>query len=126
MRVFALDVGSSSVRAGAYDEQGREIGEPARRAYEARHGHDGSVELDPDRLVNACEAVLAEAGAGEEASGISYFWHSLLLLDKRDRPLRCGELPFGSQMLPLLPVDKPARPTRTGTSLISPDARPSR
>ena len=87
MRVFALDVGSSSVRAGAYDEQGREIGEPARRAYEARRGHDGSAELDPDRLVNECEAVLAEAGAGEDATGISCFWHSLLLLDERDRPL---------------------------------------
>jgi gluconokinase len=87
MRVLALDVGSSSVRAGAYDEHGRELGEPARRAYEARRGHDGSAELDPDRLVDACEAVLAEAGAGEEATGISCFWHSLLLLDKRDRPL---------------------------------------
>lgn len=87
MRVLALDVGSSSVRAGAYDEQGRALDEPARRAYEARRGHDGSAELDPDRLVNVCQAVLAEAGAGEEATGISCFWHSLLLLDKRDRPL---------------------------------------
>jgi gluconokinase len=87
MRVLALDVGSSSVRAGAYDEQGRELGEPARIAYEARRGHDGSAELDPDPLVHACEAVLAEAGAGEEATGISCFWHSLLLLDERDRPL---------------------------------------
>jgi gluconokinase len=87
MRVLALDVGSSSVRAGAYDEHGRALGEPARRAYEARRGHGGSAELDADRLVNACEAVLAEAGAGEEATGISCFWHSLLLLDERDRPL---------------------------------------
>ena len=87
MRVLALDVGSSSVRAGAYDEQGRELREPARRAYEARRGHDGSAELDPDRLVDACEGVLAEAGAGAEATGISCFWHSLLLLDEHNRPL---------------------------------------
>ena len=87
MRVLALDVGSSSTRACAYDERGRELGEPARRAYEARHGHDGSAELDADELVAACEAVLAEAGDGQDATGISCFWHSLLLLDGDDRPL---------------------------------------
>ena len=87
MRVLALDVGSSSTRACAYDERGRELGEPARRAYEARHGRDGSAELDADELVRRCEAVLAEAGGGHDATGISCFWHSLLLLDERDRPL---------------------------------------
>ena len=87
MRVLALDVGSSSTRACAYDERGRELGEPARRAYEARHGHDGSAELDADELVAACEAVLAEAGGGQDATGISCFWHSLLLLDGDNRPL---------------------------------------
>ena len=87
MRVLALDVGSSSTRACAYDERGRELGEPARRAYEARHGHDGSAELDADELVAACEAVLAEAGDGQDATGISCFWHSLLLLDGDNRPL---------------------------------------
>jgi gluconokinase len=87
MRVLALDVGSSSVRACAYDERGREAGKPARRAYEARHGRDGAAELDPDELVAACEAVLAEAGGGHAALGISCFMHSLVLLDARDRPL---------------------------------------
>jgi gluconokinase len=81
MRVLALDVGSSSVRAGAYDERGRQLGELARRSYEARS------ELDPDELVAACEAVLAGAGTGHDATGISCFWHSLLLLDERERPL---------------------------------------
>ena len=82
MRVLALDVGSSSVRACAYDEGGREVGEAARRTYEARHG-----ELDADELVAACEAVLGEAGGGHDALGISCFMHSLLLLDANDRPL---------------------------------------
>jgi gluconokinase len=82
MRVLALDVGSSSVRACAYDERGREVGEAARRTYEARHG-----ELDADELVAACEAVLGEAGGGHDALGISCFMHSLLLLDANDRPL---------------------------------------
>src|SRR3982750_4210086 len=44
MRVLALDVGSSSTRACAYDERGREVGSPARRTYEARHDRDA-----PDR-----------------------------------------------------------------------------
>jgi gluconokinase len=87
MRVLALDVGSSSTRACAYDERGREVGEPARRAYEARYGHGGAAELDPEELVRASEAVLAEAGGGNDAAGISCFWHSLLLLDRKERPL---------------------------------------
>jgi gluconokinase len=87
MRVLALDVGSSSTRACAFDHRGRELGEPARRAYEARHSRDGAAELDVEELVSACEAVLAEAGGGHEATGISCFWHSLLLLDEGDRPL---------------------------------------
>jgi gluconokinase len=89
MRVLALDVGSSSVRAGLYDERGRELEGSARRAYEPRHDRDGSAELDADELVDASEAVLAEAAAGNafDALGISCFWHSLLLLDGDGRPL---------------------------------------
>ena len=81
MRVLALDVGSSSTRAGAYDERGRQTAEPARRAYTSSHG-----QLDADELLRAAEAVLAEAGDAE-ALGISCFWHSLLLLDRHERPL---------------------------------------
>ena len=80
MRVLALDVGSSSTRAGAYDG-GRQAAELARRSYSSRRG-----QLDADELLQAAEAVLAEAGE-EEALGISCFWHSLLLLDEHDRPL---------------------------------------
>jgi gluconokinase len=87
MRVLALDVGSSSVRACAYDERGRESGPGAQRKYAARLGRDGSAELDPDELVAAARAVLDGAGEGHDATGISCFMHSLLLLDGRDRPL---------------------------------------
>jgi gluconokinase len=87
MRVLALDVGSSSVRACTYDERGSELGEPAQRKYEARRADDGSAELDADELVAAARAVLDEAGGGHDALGISCFMHSLLLLDERDRPL---------------------------------------
>jgi gluconokinase len=81
MRVLALDVGSSSTRAGAYDERGLPAAEPARRSYASRHG-----QLDADELLQAVEAVLADVGE-EDAVGISCFWHSLLLLDELDRPL---------------------------------------
>src|SRR5215203_1631115 len=87
MRVLALDVGSSSVRACLYDERGREAGDPSQRKYAARLGRDGSAELDPDELVAAARGVLDEADEGHDALGISCFMHSLLLLDERDRPL---------------------------------------
>src|SRR4029079_15253542 len=86
MRVLALDVGSSSTRACAYDERGRALDECASRKYSARTDRNGSAELDPDELVQAAEAVLAEAGDAD-ALGISCFWHSLLLLDDREQPL---------------------------------------
>jgi len=81
MRVLALDVGSSSTRAGAYDERGRQAAEPARRSYTSSQG-----QLDADELLRAAEAVLAEAGDAD-ALGISCFWHSLVLLDEHERPL---------------------------------------
>lgn len=81
MRVLALDVGSSSTRACAYDERGRQAGEPARKSYTSYEG-----QLDADELLRAAEAVLAEAGDAD-ALGISCFWHSLLLLDEHERPL---------------------------------------
>ena len=87
MRVLALDVGSSSTRACRYDERGREAGDAAQRRYSARHDRGGSAELDADELVDAARAVVAEAGGGHEAVGISCFWHSLLLLDEAGRPL---------------------------------------
>ena len=86
MRVLALDVGSSSTRACAYDERGRSLGECAQRKYSARTSRDGSAELDADDLVRVAEAVLAEAGPAD-ALGSSCFWHSLLLLDEHEEPL---------------------------------------
>jgi gluconokinase len=72
----SLDVGSSSVRAVAYDELGQAEPGDAHLAYH---------ELDADHLVDACRAVLAQVGEGD-ALAISCFWHSLVVLDERDRP----------------------------------------
>jgi gluconokinase len=70
-------VGSSSVRAVAYDERGDAEPGDAHLAY---------ADDDADRLVEACLAVLAQVGDGD-AIAISCFWHSLVALDARDRPL---------------------------------------
>jgi gluconokinase len=76
-RIVALDVGSSSVRAVAYGEDG--VAEPG-------DAHLAYATHDADELVDACRAVLGQVGDGDALS-ICCFWHSLLPLDARDRPL---------------------------------------
>jgi gluconokinase len=76
MRIVALDVGSSSVRAVAYDEDGTAEPGDAHLPYTSR---------DADELVDACRAVLGQVGEGD-ALAISCFWHSLVALDEHDRP----------------------------------------
>ena len=77
MRIVALDVGSSSVRAVAYDERA----EP-----EPGDAHLPYMSHDADELVDACRAVLAQVGEGD-ALALSCFWHSLLPLDGHERPV---------------------------------------
>ncbi|HZT92047.1 MAG TPA: FGGY-family carbohydrate kinase [Gaiellaceae bacterium] len=77
MRVASLDIGSSSVRAVVYGEDGEPEPGDAHTAYD---------DLDADRLVDACRAVLAQVGEAD-ALAISCFWHSLVAVDARDRPL---------------------------------------
>ncbi|MGZ4390368.1 MAG: gluconokinase, partial [Gaiellaceae bacterium] len=76
-RIVALDVGSSSVRAVAYAEDG---------AAEPGDAHVAHTSYDADELVAACRAVLAQVGPGD-ALAISCFWHSLLPLDRHERPV---------------------------------------
>ena len=76
-RIVSLDVGSSSVRAVAYDDRGEAEDGDAHLAY-------GSY--DADELVAACRAVLSQVGEGD-AVAVSCFWHSLLPLDAHGRPL---------------------------------------
>ena len=77
MRILALDVGSSSVRAIAYGEDGAAEPGDAQLEYST---------TDADELVDACRAVLAQVGEGDGIA-ISCFWHSLLPLDEHERPL---------------------------------------
>jgi len=95
MLVLALDVGTSSARARAFDASGRaQPGAEGHVAYEPRTTRDGGVELDADRLLEAVARAIDDClagggpGAGRiEAVGASVFWHSLLALDETGRPL---------------------------------------
>jgi len=76
VRVLALDVGSSSVRAQVFDEHGEPVDELRQEVY----GGD-----DPDEIVH----LVREAIGGREAdlTATSCFGHSLVALDARGRPL---------------------------------------
>jgi gluconokinase len=81
LRVLALDVGTSSVRAHVFDETAEERNEPVRRDY--------AGEYDPDVVLARTREAIDEAGGAEkvDAVGASCFGHSLLALDRDGRPL---------------------------------------
>jgi gluconokinase len=81
VRVLALDVGTSSVRAHVFDETAEARGEAARREYPDQN--------DPDRVLELAHEAIDEAGGadGVDAVGTSCFGHSLLAVDERGRPL---------------------------------------
>ena len=86
--VLALDVGSSSARAWVYDETATTI--PNAHAQLAYQLEPGGV-LDPVRLLADAVAVEQEVSSRLEqrvdAVAGSCFWHSLVALDARNRPL---------------------------------------
>jgi len=76
--VLALDVGSSSVRAQRFDEQGGPVDDLRRERYAGG---------DPDEMVELVRAVIAGRDEGVDAVGASCFGHSLIALDEDGRPL---------------------------------------
>lgn len=89
--IIALDIGTSSARAALYDEQGRRRpGRFHQVPYRPAVTADGGVEHDPRRLVEAAAACLDALQGGQpavEAVAVTSFWHGLLGLDDRGRPL---------------------------------------
>jgi gluconokinase len=79
-RVLAVDVGTSSLRAELFDEEGRQVREVARLLYEP------GPELDVAALVAATRAAIDAAGPTAPVA-YSCLWHSLVALDERDRPV---------------------------------------
>ncbi|HWS99452.1 MAG TPA: gluconokinase [Pyrinomonadaceae bacterium] len=93
--VLALDVGSSSVRGALYDGRGLEVeGTQERLVRGLKTTAGGGAELDAReaaeetaRVIDAVVARAAALGARVEAVAVACFWHSLVGLDERGRPL---------------------------------------
>ena len=90
--MLALDVGTSSVRAGVFDETGAPLeGVEAQTRHELTHGHEGAAEFDAEHLVDvaaaAIEDVRREAGGEVDAICAACFWHSLVPVDSAGRAI---------------------------------------
>lgn len=89
--VLAIDLGTSSVRAGLFDIRGKRVpGTVAQRVYALKTARDGKAELDPLDLLRQTRACIKEASSGWHtisAVGVSCFWHSLLGTDAEGNPL---------------------------------------
>src|SRR5690348_13745701 len=91
--VLALDVGTSSARASLYDTRGRALrGFAAHVGYAPRVTADGGAEFDAEWLCRQVESAIDEVVAKPAlpeilAVGTSTFWHSLLGLDARGKPV---------------------------------------
>ena len=92
-RVLALDLGTSSVRALAFDDRGVALpGVLARRPTRLELTDEGKAELDPDEVVAAlgdCLDELADHGGLDGVGHVatSCAWHSVIALDGGGRRL---------------------------------------
>ncbi len=87
MPVLALDIGSSSTRAAVFEGRGRRLTGVYAQRYSLRYGDNGAAELDPRMLRDAVRAVLTQFGRRQEMIASCAFWHGLLGLDGKLRPL---------------------------------------
>src|SRR5438309_4087075 len=96
--VLAIDIGSSSTRSALFDDKARRLPKTSASVqYSVRYSSDGGAELSPFILRDAAAQCLA-ATLKHRASpslreipltavGGSAFWHGLLGLDHRGRPM---------------------------------------
>jgi len=94
--VLAIDIGTSSSRAAIHNRRGNRLAATiAQFAYPLQSGADGRAELDPAVIAKAVQRAVEHslaAGNGRKGTplagiGISCFWHSMLGLDGKGRPL---------------------------------------
>ena len=99
MNILALDVGTSSVKAAVLNTAtSLPVGTIARVAYDLDAPAPEAAEMPAQRLWQAVAAaaraailqsgVAGKAGQDVQAVGLSCFTPGLVLLDKKDRPLR--------------------------------------
>lgn len=92
-RVCAIDVGTSSVRAIAFDRTGQMASPAVRRPHRPARPQPGAAVLDPDGLVDSVAHVLDELcgkltdPGAVAAVGTSAFWHGLVTVDGRGTAL---------------------------------------
>jgi gluconokinase len=97
--VLAMDIGTSSLRTALFDDVGRCCGQSAAsRQYAVSYSAAGAAELDAFELLRAAETCLAKTLRARlntrtlrqtpiaAVSGCA-FWHSLMGLDARQRPI---------------------------------------
>jgi gluconokinase len=93
--VLSIDVGSPSVRAGLFDDNGEPVaGTASRRPHRFVIGPGGRVEADPDaltRLVTECidESLQWPSAAGREIAAVAFasFLHGMIGTDGEGRAL---------------------------------------
>lgn len=95
--ILAIDIGSSSIRAGVYDDHGEAVeGLSAVRGHALRLTRDGGCEADADGLfmllvecIDEVSSRLSAAGGGPRVDGVavSAFLHSLLAVDREGGPV---------------------------------------
>jgi gluconokinase len=91
--VIAVDVGTSSVRAGCYDERGAPLAGCFHQiAVPASVSSDGGAEHNPEIIVDAVvrclDVVQPKTAAGDVlAVGLATYWHGLLGFDGDGRPV---------------------------------------
>ena len=90
-RVLAIDIGTSSVRAALYGQSLQPVRQATQVRYRWRNGSDGSVEAAPSAIEKAVAQAIDGALDGVttrvEAVAIAAFWHSLLGVDAKGRPV---------------------------------------
>lgn len=89
--VVGLDIGTTSVKAAAYDREGREVA-AAEREYPLHSSGPGRVEQDPDEVLAGVGTVLARVAADvgdRRIAGValSSAMHTLIALDSAGQPL---------------------------------------
>ncbi len=90
MRILALDVGTSSVKAALLDHAATLLGPVARSTYDLDHPEPEATEVPAERLWQAVARAARDAtrSAGRiDGVGLSCLTPALVLLDAADRPL---------------------------------------
>ncbi len=88
--VVALDIGTSSVRALAFDARGRKVGREAQIPYSQTTLPAGGVEVEAERLLDllgrCLDQLLPNLKQPVAAVATSCFWHSLMALNDAGEP----------------------------------------